>query len=204
MKISFQKYAHFLVGVLFFIIFSTTLSASVFLKNEGIVDKRAVEKMEIMGKELKEKTGVNTYVIAVKTFNGISIKQYEQNISKKLKQPFILLTLARDDMKVDIVHSGDMSKRFDKDGVLSPYPQSGTILPILASKKGNDKYSAALLNGYGDIVDQVSQSYGIKLKSSIGNANKTVINILKVIFYTLLLLSIGVIIYKKRKVVGKQ
>lgn len=62
--------------------------------------------------------------------------------------------------------------------MLSPYPGTGSILPILATNKG-DIYNAAILNGYGDMVDRLAQARGIELQHSIGNANRDTINILE-------------------------
>lgn len=188
-----------MAGALFLLVFTTDTFSKVFLKNEDIVDKRAVEQIEIMGEELKQKTGISTYVVAIKSLDKVPLVTYEESLTKDLKSPFILLALSRDDQQVDIKASADVLDKFDKEGILSPYPLNGTILPILASKKSEDKYSAAILNGYADIVDQVADSYNLELKSSIGSANKNVINILKTIFYSFSVITIAIIFYYKRK-----
>lgn len=203
MKRLYNKCTYFLIGA-FFLGLTTNCFGNVFLKNENIVDKRAVKRIEIMGKELKALTGISTYILAINSLQGNKIVLYEQNISKTLKKPYILLTLSKEDKQVDIISSDDVSDKFDKKGILSPYPWSGTILPILASKDAKDKYSAAILNGYGDIVDQIATSYDKKLNSSIGNANKSVIGILKFIFYAFCVISIGIVIYRKRKKIGNR
>lgn len=199
MRRLFNKCTRLWTGTLFLLVFSTHSFSSVFLKNESIVDERAVKQIEIMGKELHQKTGVTTHVVAIKSLDKVPLVTYEENLAKDLKPPFILLALSKNDQQVDIKASSDVLDKFDREGILSPYPLNGTILPILASKKGEDKYSAAILNGYADIVDQVADSYNIQLKSSIGSANKNVINVLKVIFYSFCAITIGIIIYFKRK-----
>ncbi len=190
-----SKYS-LLVGA---ILLTCNAHSKVFIKNEDIVDKRAVKQIELMGAELKQKTGVNTYVLAIKSLHKVKLVTYEANITKDFKSPYILLSLARNDKQVDIKASADMLKRFDRDGVLSPYPLKGTILPILGDKKGEDKYSAAILNGYADIVDQIANSYNIKLNSSIGSANKSVILIVKMIFYFLATISLVMYVYFRKK-----
>ncbi|MCH5336785.1 MAG: hypothetical protein J1D99_05135, partial [Campylobacter sp.] len=72
---------------------------------------------------------------------------------------------------------------FDKEAVLSPYPGTGTILPILTSHKGQDIYNAAILNGYADIADRLAKYFGIDLENSIGNSNRDTINILRILIY---------------------
>ncbi len=193
------KCTRLMASALFLLFFSSPLCADIFIKNDNIIDKRAVAKIETIGKELYEKTGINTHVVAVANMGGMSLAEYEKELIKTLKNPYILLLITIKEHKVDIQASKEMLSKFDKDGVLSPYPLTGTILPILGAKKGKDKPSAAILNGYADIADQVAQSYGIKLESSIGSSNKTVINIIKVIFYSFSVITIGIIIYRRRK-----
>ncbi len=199
MERNISRCTRLLVGAFFLLFLTSFLDADVFIKNEGIIDKRAVKKIETIGKELKNKTGINTHVVAIKTLNNIPMITYEKNLIKNLTSPYILLAIAIKEHQVDIQASKDVADKFDREGILSPYPWSGTILPILASKKGEDKPSAAILNGYADIADQVADSYGIELESSIGSSNKNVINIIKVIFYSFLVLTIGIMIYYRRK-----
>lgn len=179
--------------------FVSAIDAKVFLQNDGLVNDKAVEKIEQMGKELKDKTGVSTHIVVVKSLNNKFLVNLEKEYAKEFKNPYILLTLANNEHQVDIVSSKDVADKFDKSAILSPYPWSGTIIPILTAKKGNDKVSAAILNGYSDIVDQVSSSFNVTLDSSIGSTNREVIGFLRFIFYGFIVLAIGIVIYYKRK-----
>ena len=185
--------------VFFFLL--TTLNASFIIKNDNILPKKAVNKIEELGKELYKKTRVSVYLAAVKSLGGKNIKNYEMSLSKKLKKPFILLTISINDKKIDIINSSELDKRFDKEQVLSPFPWSGTILPLLTARSKNPKANieAALLNGYADIVEQVANSYNIKLSSAIGSQNKIVYNIIKVIFYGILFLILIKYFYRRIK-----
>ena len=89
-------------------------------------------------------------------------------------------------MALFFTHSFDEFKK-----TLSDY--GGSIIPILAQKTKKqqdtiDKYAAAIFNGYADIVAQVAKTKGVKLSSDVGNSNKTVVTILKILFY-------GMIVY---------
>ncbi len=169
---------------------------SLILCNDGnIVNPRAIKEISKIGNELKQKSGVSLYLCVKKSINSQKIKDFERELMKGDKEPYILLTLAKDEKKVDIVASNGTEKYIDIDSVLSPF--SGTIIPILTERKGHDKYSAAMLNGYADIADRVAKSLNIKLKSSIGNTNRILINILRVIIYGSFLYF--VIFYIKRK-----
>jgi len=96
------------------------------------------------------------------------IRDFEHNITRDLEAPFALLTLSIDDTHVNILTSEDLKSAIDKDSILDRH-----IVPLLASKDKNSLYakvSAAMLNGYASIADEIAESRGIELKSSIGNS----------------------------------
>lgn len=191
MSIFIVRRSHIFVATLFLFMLQSSLFASlVVLENEKIIGKRAVDKINIIGAELQQKLGVNSYIVALQNLHKKPLVVYEKELANKLKKPYVLLSLSVDDQQVDIVCSDELKGKFDKDQILSPYPWSGTIIPLLTVKKGDDKYSAALLNGYADIVEQIASSYGVELKSAIGSANKNVLGIIRLIFY----FSIGLVI----------
>ena len=186
---------------LFLFLFTAVYSkSSLILCNDGLVNERAIGEIVKIGTEVKEKTGISLYLCVKKTINNQKIKLFEKNLAKKLNKPFILLTMASSEQKVDIITSPQTSKFIDINSILSPF--SGTIIPILTERKGHDKYSAAMLNGYADIADRVTKKLGIKLNSSIGNTNRILINILRIIIYGSFLYF--VIMYTKRKYFTKK
>ena len=123
-----------LCAFLMFILVQTG-NASYLLVNDNIVNEKVSQKIESMGTELFEKTSVNVYLVALETLNKQTIIAYEQNLSQELKSPYVLLTLAKDEEQVDIVYSKDLEDKIDKEAILSPFPWSGTILPLLSVKK---------------------------------------------------------------------
>ncbi len=199
-----NNHAGWLRATLLFL-FAITASyskANLIVCNDNLVNERAIGEIVKIGTEVKEKTGISIYLCAKKTINNQKIKLFEKNLAPKLNKPFILLSMAANEQKVDIMTSPQTSKLLDIDEILSPF--TGTIIPILTSRKGEDKYSAAMLNGYADIADRVSQKLGVKLNSSVGNTNRILINILRVIIYGSFLYFVIMyirkkIIYKKRK-----
>ena len=91
-------------------------------------------------------------------------------------------------MAVFFTHSWDEFKT-----TLNDY--GGSIIPLLAqkAKKENDKikkYSAAMFNGYADLVSQIAASKGVKLKDDVGNSNKYAIYAVKLFFYGFILYAI--------------
>lgn len=186
----------FILFCLFFVI-PLCVTAKEFVINEGVIEERAAQKIEEMGQELFQKSGIKVYLIAKKSGNGENIIAYEQNFVKDLTPPYALLTLFLEDQKVDIYNSPDLNKAFDKESMLSPLPWTGTILPLLTGKKKDVGVSAALLNGYGDIVDQISDSKKITLESSIGSSNKNTLGVFRFFIYGFLLV-VAILILRKR------
>jgi hypothetical protein len=156
------------------------------------------DEVNIMGKELFELSGVGVYILMLHSTNGESLSKVGLDYFKTLPKNSTLLTFSELEKKVDII--SDVEYLFDKEQILSPYPWSGTILPILGEKTKGDpreKYSVAIFNGYADIVEQSADTLNITLDSAVGSANKIVINSLRLLFYGILLLALFYIIYKK-------
>lgn len=184
-------------ATLFF--YSSLFSFENLIVNEfNIINHKSQEKMQEIGNELFSKTGIRAYVVAIKHFSQKDMISFEKEFAKQLKEPFVLLSIATLDQKVDI-YTTNLNNLFNKEQILSPIPWSGTILPILAGKNSEDKYSAAMINGYADLVDQIAKSKNVTLEKNIGNSNKNTINILRIIIYLTIIWAISYIIYKRRK-----
>lgn len=174
------------------------LHAQKFVFNEEkILDVRAEQKMEEIGNELFSKSGVKVYLIAKKSGNGENIITYEQNFAQNLTPPYAILTLFWEDQKVDIYHSLALGKEFDKEAMLSPMPWRGTIIPLLTGKKKDVSVSAALLNGYADLAEQIADYRKITLKSAIGSSNKNIIGVFRLLIYGFLGVMILLMIKKR-------
>jgi hypothetical protein len=180
----------------------TNLNASNFvLSDDGLIDPRAITKINEIGTEAKEKLSVNIYVYAKKSLNLQEnytiqdkikyIKNYESEIEKSLVKPYVLLTMSVEDTHVNLIVSSKMKEVIDKNDILNGY-----VVPLLASKDKNStfaKASAAILNGYAAIADTVADSKNIKLESSIGSSGKVAGTIWKVFMYSLVL--VGLLLY---------
>jgi len=179
----------------------TKSNSKFILSGNQMIDPRAIAKIDEMGSELLSKTGVSVYIhlkeeystqkFADKKSKMEFIKSYEQNITKKLKNPFVLLTASLEDTHINLLMSPSLRNTIDKDDILDKY-----IIPLLASKDKNSMYakvSAATFNGYSAITDTVAKSRGIELKSSIGSAGTVASTIWKVFMYTIIV--IGLILY---------
>jgi uncharacterized membrane protein YgcG len=172
------------------VFFVNVANASVIYTNDGVISQKVSDKLEEMGSELFEKSGISVYVAAPKSLEGQSIQEYEEKVANSLNSPYVLFTLAKSEQQVDIIYSESLEGKFDKEKTLSPFPWSGTVIPLLSVKKDNDKYNAAILNGYADIVEQIANSYDIKLQSAIGNTNRDILFWVKMGIYVFVLVII--------------
>lgn len=183
---------------------SSNLYASKFvLSDDGLIDQRAIGKIDEIGNETFSKLGVNIYVYAKSTLGldaNIStkdkikyIKEYESNIISNLAEPYVLLSIAVEDTHVNLIVSSSLKNVVDKNEILNSY-----VVPLLASKDKNStfaKASAAILNGYAAIADTVAESKNIKLESSIGSSGKVAGTVWKVFMYSLIVAGLLLYVY---------
>ncbi|MCF6341017.1 MAG: 3-dehydroquinate dehydratase [Sulfurimonas sp.] len=217
-----MKFSKGLRALILILLLNTVLNAQYLYKDEVIFNPAFKVEIEKLGSELYQKTGISLRLMMLKELpDGMNIVEYEKEVMKDFSEPTILLTFSEMNNKVDILASEpSLYKYFNKKQILSPISSpvqafiiallsldfsdmtsGGTILPLLAqkAKKGEvlGKYSGSMFNGYADIAEQIADNKNIILENAIGNANKTSIMIVKVIFYGLILY--GIVLYIKRK-----
>jgi hypothetical protein len=187
-------------------------AAGTFVYNDDLVGIKAQTKIEQITNELREKTGVCVMVHARKDLNGTAITPYGQNVAKDLNASSVVVILGVKEEKVDIVSTADVSSLFDKNSVLSDY-----IIPIIVAPNRDDsahKYEAALLNGISEIAEEIAASKsttmfnivasvigakdaatylpneGIVLENVLGNTTQNFINLLRILFYAMIALTV--------------
>ncbi|WP_456451590.1 hypothetical protein [Hydrogenimonas sp.] len=200
----------FLEGVLaplFLWLFFTTCHALAdtafdpILVNDGIMPPKEVQKLTQMGGELYEKTRVPVFLAAVADLNSTR----PIDLIEKIKQQYstwILLYFSKVPTTVNIFSSDDARNLADFDQILSPLPWRGTIKPVMSpafSKNEDVKLEVAILNGYADLIDQVAESKGVSLKSSIGSGSRDTFMLIRWLFYGILVLVIFQYFYYMRK-----
>jgi len=194
--------AVFITALLFITL--TSLNAQNVFTNEDLMHAKTVKKIELIGDELKEKIDVTLHLYAKDTINGQTMVEYREMIRKKYKDSYIILLFAQKEQKVDIISSTNLKDKFNKEEVLDPF--SGTIIPLLITKPKkdaiDDRAGAAMLNGYADIAEQVASSFNIELDNKIGNSNRDIINIMRVVFYTAILIIL--VLYFRKKFARKK
>jgi len=162
-----------------------------------------------------------------------SISDFEKRISLETNGSAVIMTFVELKKEVDILaRPTSLYNDFNKGQVLSPNAtfigavvssimfarsydevkelivnRGGTILPILAERaKGAEivaKYSVAMYNGYADVAEQIAASKGQTLSSSAGTGSQTFIDILRLVFYGIILYALFIYtrgrFFKKRE-----
>ena len=191
------------------------LNATQLLKND-LLKLEAVQLIDDIGRELKDKTGVNAYVIATnehfpEKFNLVEYsKQYEANVSKPyvlfIFAPYATITQKSDTRgRVGIIPSSDTVKdMYDYDDVRDA---GINIVAIKDSNTDEDKFNIGILQTYSVLADNIAASKGVTLTKTIPDEMGTMITILRILVYagTLVLLWIFVLRpFVMRRKNGKQ
>ncbi len=169
------------------------------LVNDGVMPPKEVEKINQMGNELYEKTNIPVFVAAVAELNATKPVDLLEPIKSRYSD-YALLYFSKTPTAVNIFASDSVKKLMDIEQILSPLPWRGTIKPVMSpafSKDESVKISVAILNGYADMVDQIAESKGVKLSSSIGSGSKDSFKLIRWIFYGILLFFLVQYIYTK-------
>lgn len=173
--------------------FFVNFSYAEILLNDGILNQAIEQNITTTSKQIKELTGVDIALALSDKKSFEELRSYEHNLTS----PYILLVFSKASHRVDIFSSEDAANFFDKEKTLSPYPEKGTILPILANPKQKDIYNAAILNGYADIADQVASYFNIQ--PFYGNSNRDTLNIMRILIYGFICIAILMLVQRKLK-----
>ncbi len=171
---------------------TSKLEANFIYDGDGLIKEKALNKLKEIGDELYQKTGVSTALIVKRHLTQEQFLEIKDSYLKKLEPPYILWIFSkkyvdRDNIGINkLFTSDDLKDKFDEDSLFSPFGGSfSKIISIQNSK--SDPTAAAFLNGYSDLTDMIALSYNTKLNSSIGDETKTTIDIVRLLFYMIII-----------------
>jgi hypothetical protein len=170
------------------------LCAEYVVNDDHLLVDNTVKLIEEIGSEAKQKLNINFYVYVVKKME-IDKNLYSLFESKKFTKPYIVIISSIEDKKIDIINSQGLEKLFDKESVIEDY-----IVPLLINYgKKTGSPSAAMLNGYSQLVENVAEVKNITLSNTIGSQSKTVVDVVRFLVYSSLLFFFGLFIYTRIK-----
>ena len=147
------------------------------LFNDHLVSPKAADVIEQIGKELKEKTSINGYLIATndKIERGVSVYDFLKKYGS-LQKPYVGIVFAPNSMRIHIIASDKkLLKAVDKGKVLD------YAIKVIASKDSNSlqsKYDVGLVQAFSELADEIANSKGVKLESTIKERGGWVLKII--------------------------
>ncbi len=175
-----------------FILLPQLLNATPLLKND-LLKLEAVQLINDMGEELHSKTGVHAYAIATnehfpERFNLVEYsKQYEANLSRPyvlyIFAPYATITKKSEVRgRVGIIPSSDAIRAmYDYDDVRDA---GINIVAIKDSNTDEDKFNIGVLQAYSVLADNIAESKGVKLTTTIEDEMGTMVMILRILVYS--------------------
>lgn len=150
-----------------------------------------------MGSELLDKAGVSVYLAAVGSLEDQTIQQFQADKAASFTHPYVFLMIVADDKKIDISDSGDLGDRYDKQDIYW-----NSIIPLIPIKEKNhspETFSAAMLNGYANIVHQIAESSDVELEHAIPVDNSQVNHYVRYSFYLMAIILVLAFIYSRTR-----
>ena len=144
-----------LLALTFITLCHTTLSAKYLYKDDVVQNPKFSENIEILGKELYDKTGVSLKLVMTRDLpNQTDILTYQKNIIQEFNEPMILLTFAELNSEIDILASdASLYKHFNRDQVLSPVASMAQAIAMgVLFAKSFDNFVEFVKNSGGSIL----------------------------------------------------
>ncbi len=162
---------------------SSSLFATPIIKDE-LLNPKAKEKIIVMADELKQKTGINGYVIATNDAlpRGTSMVEYAKKFEVNLNKPYIIFIFAPHNQRVGIIPSSpELSSLYKEADV-----KDAAINVVRDEYDGNSvevKYNIAVVQAFSELADEVAKAKGVQLTTIIPNETHWIVNFLRVFIY---------------------
>jgi len=158
---------------LLLLLFSFNFLNAKSLFNDHLVSPKAVNVIEKIGSELRDKTYINEYLITTndKILRGISVYEFINKYS--ISKPYVAIVFAPNSKRIHVVSSDKgLLKKLDKSEVLD------YAIKVIASKDSNtlqSKFDVGLVQAFSELADQVARIKGVKLDNTIKSDGRWVL-----------------------------
>lgn len=165
------------------LVFSSSLFASPIIKDE-LLKPKAKEKIITMADELKQKTGINGYVITTNDAlpRGTSMVEYAKKFEVNLNKPYIIFIFAPHNQRIGIIPSSpELRNLYEEKDV-----KDAAINVVKDEYDGNSveaKYNIAVVQAFSELADQIAKAKGVQLTTTIPNETQWMVNFLRVFIY---------------------
>lgn len=157
-----------IVWLVFMASFHTLLFAKshfVLYNPNGLIVDKSQDFVEKLSSELKQKTGFSLYVVAVDAIGETSKEErslWKKSFLDSLTSPYGVIFFFKESRKIDIVMNPDLG--IDRGEIISRF-----MVPILTQDKemNPSKISAAILNGYAQLADEIASHFGVVLEENL-------------------------------------
>ena len=183
--------------VMIFLVSNANAQSFVLENENNIIANKTVVKIEEIASESKAKLNINIYLILKESINERNLWEYiKANHIDKLKPPYVVYMLSKKRKLIDIFVSNEaLNRSFDKDEVV----QAKTIKLITSPGSKSPPqalYSAALLNGFSELCEEIAEDKNIVLQTAIGSESSDLIDIMRYVLYSFMVI-VGFLFLKK-------
>jgi len=175
------------------------------LLNDHLISPKAADVIEKMGVELKNKTGINGYLIATndEIKRGESVYEYVSKYKSSISKPFVAIVFAPNSKRIHLISEPKELKDKLDEGEILDY-----AIKVIASKDSNSlqsKYDVGLVQAFSEMADEIAKTKGVKLDSTIKNSGGWLLKIINslIIIGSLIVIWIYFVNPMIRKIRGK-
>lgn len=182
-------------------LFANANNTNFVLGDTSLILEKTKTKVNLIGDELSNKLNYKLYISITNKSLDNKIKNHIKLESEKIKNFYkensILISIALDIKKVELISSVNIDSIIDKDDILNNY-----IIPFLVSYDKNtqiSKYSAGILNGYSEVAESIANQKDIILDNAIYNGSKDFFDSFRYLIYGVFLFVGFFFLYTKFK-----
>lgn len=162
-------------------------------------DSQLVHKTElfaqILAQEVKEKTGISLYLIALESLQGRDFATYKEELLKDFTAPYGAILFIKQEKKIDIITQE--IDWLDKKDIYWNY-----IVPLIPKKESEitpPNISAMLLNGFVQLADTIALHEGVALEHSFVAEDKGTRVLTRTILYGMLFALLILFLFRWRR-----